>query len=149
MAISYTLVTGANQGIDLEIAQGLGEIGFTLILGCRSLFKAQEAAKAIAEESSVEAEIVSLDVRSDESIAAARETIEKLCAETGGSFHLLINNAAIAGDPSKPIRENYAAILDTNVSSVAVMMDTFIPLLQRSQHKLGDISSMSHQLEGR
>jgi NAD(P)-dependent dehydrogenase (short-subunit alcohol dehydrogenase family) len=78
-----------------------------------------------------------LDVTSDDSIAAARNSIQKLCGETGGSFDLLVNNAGIATSSCCSVRENYATVLDTNVASIAVMMDTFIPLLQQSQHKLG------------
>ena len=137
MASSYALITGANQGIGLEIARGLGQIGFSPILGCRSLSKAQEAAKILATESNVNTKIVLLDVTSDDSIAAARNSIENLCCETEGSFDLLVNNAGIATGLSSSVRENYTMILDTNVASIAVMMDTFIPLLQQSQHKLG------------
>jgi NAD(P)-dependent dehydrogenase (short-subunit alcohol dehydrogenase family) len=136
MAISYALVTGANQGLGLAIARGLGKVGFTPILGCRNLEKAKEAAESLAKEN-IQAEIVQLDVTSDSSILSAREHIEKLCAMKNGSFDLLVNNAGIAGDSSKSTRENFTMVLDTNVASIAVIMDTFIPLLQKSKHELG------------
>jgi NAD(P)-dependent dehydrogenase (short-subunit alcohol dehydrogenase family) len=137
MAVSYALVTGANQGIGLAIARGLGKIGFTPLLACRNLSRAQEAAKLLVSENNIKTEIVVVDVASDESIAAARDAVEKLCHDNQGSFDLLVNNAGIAGDPSKSVRENYAMVLDTNVASVAAMMDAFIPLLQKSKHPLG------------
>jgi NAD(P)-dependent dehydrogenase (short-subunit alcohol dehydrogenase family) len=137
MVQSYALVTGANQGIGLEIARGLGKIGFIPILGCRDISKAKQAATTLATESNVTAEIVPLNVTSDESILAAQVAIEILCRDTGGSFDLLVNNAGIAPSPALPIREQYATTFDTNVASVAIMMDNFIPLLEKSQHPLG------------
>ena len=139
MAISYALVTGANQGIGFEIARGLGKLGFTPILGCRNLVRAREAAEKFEKENKVKAEIVQLDVTNDKSINDALKKVEDLCRTSGGSFDLLVNNAGIGRAPGegKSVREQYAAVLDTNVSSVAVMMDTFIPLLQKSTHKLG------------
>ena len=130
-------MTGANQGIGYEIVRGLGKIGFTPILGCRSISKAQEAAEKLATEDHLKVEIVELDVTSDESILAAREAVESLCRKNNGSFDLLVNNAAIMGDSSFPIREYFATVFETNVTSVAIMMDTFIPLLEKSQNPAG------------
>lgn len=137
MATSYVLVTGANQGIGYEIARGLGKIGFTPILGCRSISKAQEAAQRLAAEDNVKVEIVELDITSDKSILAARDAVQALCHKNNGSFDLLVNNAAVMGDPSLPIRQYFAMVFETNVTSVAIMMDTFIPLLEKSKHPAG------------
>jgi len=137
MAISYALVTGANQGIGYEIVRGLGKIGFTPILGCRSISKAQEAARRLSSEDELKVEIVELDVTSDKSILAARDAVEILCRTNSGSLDLLVNNAAILGDPSLPIRQYFAMVYETNVTSVAIMMDTFIPILQKSTHPAG------------
>jgi NAD(P)-dependent dehydrogenase (short-subunit alcohol dehydrogenase family) len=137
MTISYALVTGANQGIGYEIVRGLGKIGFTPILGCRSISKAKEAAEKLATEDKLKVEVVELDVTSDKSILAARDAVETLCRQNSGSFDLLVNNAGIMGDPSRPVREYFAMVFETNVTSVAVMMDTFIPLLEKSQNPAG------------
>jgi NAD(P)-dependent dehydrogenase (short-subunit alcohol dehydrogenase family) len=114
-------------------------LGFTPILGCRNIDRAREAAEKLENESNVKSEIVQLDVTSDKSIAEALKTVENLCRQNNGSFDLLVNNAGIGRAPGEghSVRENYAAVLDTNVVSVAVMMDTFIPLLQKSTYKLG------------
>ena len=91
-----------------------------------SLVRARAAAQSLTTEDNFKAEMVQLDVTSDGSILVAREQIEILCATNHGSFkfNLLVNNAGIAGDPLKSFRENYTMLLDTNVSSIAVMMDT-------------------------
>lgn len=69
----------------------------------------------------------------DEFISAAFEAVQNLCGETGGSFDLLVN-AGIASAPGISVREIYTAILDINVASIAVIMDT---TPQNSQHALG------------
>ena len=137
MTASYALVTGANQGIGFEIARGLGKIGFTPILGCRNLERAKEAAKQLEDESNIHSEIVQLDVTNDASITAAAKTVEELVTKKGGSFDLLVNNAGIASTSLESFRDNFNAIMNTNVTSVAIIMDTFVPLLQKSTHALG------------
>jgi hypothetical protein len=63
------LVTGANQGIGLQIAKDLGSHGFTVRVGARTFEKGQTAAKSIGAD----AHAVQLDATDHKSIAAAAE----------------------------------------------------------------------------
>ena len=67
------LVTGANQGIGLQIAKDLVTRGLTVLVGSRNFEKGQTAAKSIGADSHA----VQLDVTDHESIAAAAERIRK------------------------------------------------------------------------
>jgi len=67
------LVTGANQGIGLQIAKGLVPRGFTVLVGSRNFEKGQTVAKSIGAD----AHVVQLDVTDHKSIAAAAESIRK------------------------------------------------------------------------
>ena len=58
------LVTGANQGIGLQIAKDLAAHGFTMLVGSRNLEKGETAAKSIAAP----AHAVQLDVNDKASI---------------------------------------------------------------------------------
>jgi NAD(P)-dependent dehydrogenase (short-subunit alcohol dehydrogenase family) len=82
------LVTGANQGVGLQVARELVANGLTVLVGSRNLGRGEAAAKEIGPG----AVALQLDVTDGDSIAAAAERIRK---ETG-RLDLLVNNAAIS-----------------------------------------------------
>src|SRR5579859_3353284 len=88
------LVTGANQGIGLQIAKDLAAHGFTVLVGSRNFENGQTAAKSIGAD----AHAVQLDVTDRESVAAAAERIRK----EFGRLDVLIQNAAISNTNKKP-----------------------------------------------
>lgn len=132
---TLVLVTGANQGIGFEIAKKLTteHKDYHVIMAGRRKEAVEEAASKLqAEGLSVEPLI--LDVTSDESIAAAAKTVD----DKHGRLDVLINNAAIsntshgADGRALSTREQYLAILDTNVAGVQAVTDAFLPLLEKS-----------------
>lgn len=82
------LVTGANRGIGLAVAQGLRQMGATVVLAGRDF----DAAAAAAAQ--VGATPLRLDVTDVASIAAAKAAVDA----AHGGVDILINNAGIAGD---------------------------------------------------
>ena len=82
------LVTGANQGIGLQIARELVTHGFTVLVGSRNL----ERGEAAAQEIGADAIALQLDVTDGASIAAAAERIRREL----GRLDVLIQNAAIS-----------------------------------------------------
>src|SRR5882672_5390728 len=88
------LVTGANQGIGLQIAKDLVAHGFTVLVGSRSLERGEAAAKTIDGD----ARALQLDVTDKASIAAAAERIRKEL----GRLDDLVNNAAISNTRMQP-----------------------------------------------
>jgi short-subunit dehydrogenase len=95
------LITGANQGIGYYTAQHLASTGqYHVILGARSLLKAKNAAKQLAETKSIPSSLlepIELDLSSDSSISAA----EKHVKSKHGYLDILINNAGISGSQFK------------------------------------------------
>src|SRR5277367_2713768 len=85
------LVTGANQGIGLQIAKDLAAHGFTVLVGSRNLERGETAAKGIGAD----ARAVQLDVTNQTSIAAAAERIR----DELGRLDVLVNNACISHAP--------------------------------------------------
>ncbi|MCH1867994.1 SDR family oxidoreductase [Nocardioides sp. CFH 31398] len=124
------LISGANKGIGLEIARGLGRLGLTVGVGSRD---AERGARAVAE---LEAEgldvfAVPLDVSDDDSVRAAAA----LLAERGG-LDVLVNNAGITGtmpqEPTVVDLDTIRTVLETNVLGVIRLTNAVLPLLRES-----------------
>ncbi|KPM34982.1 hypothetical protein AK830_g11597 [Neonectria ditissima] len=126
---TVVLVTGANQGIGLEIVKKLTaeHPDYHVILSGRRLDAVREAA-APFQASGLRVSTLILDITSDESIQAAVETVE---AEFG-RLDVLINNSAISGFDIHPLRDRMQAVYNTNVIGTALITDAFLPLLARS-----------------
>jgi NAD(P)-dependent dehydrogenase (short-subunit alcohol dehydrogenase family) len=134
------LVTGANQGIGLQIAKDLVTHGFTVLVGSRNLERGEVAAREVGPD----ARALQLDVTDHASIAAAAERIGK----ESGRLDLLINNAAISNTKKRPGQsvEEYAkttrpsnvsidemrAVWDTNVFGVLAVYQAMLPLLRKA-----------------
>ena len=135
------LVTGANQGVGLQVAKELVAKGHTVLLGSRNLERGKTAAKGIGPG----AVALQLDVTDRASIAAAAERIH---AEFG-RLDLLVNNAAISNTRKQQLGlslQNYAklslasnasldemrAVWETNVFGVLAVYQAMLPLLRLS-----------------
>lgn len=133
------LVTGANQGIGLEVATKLAANGVTVYLGSRDLARGEAAAAGIPSGATA----VQLDVTDSTSIAAAAQRIRS----DHGRLDLLVNNAGISttsGDDLTPEEmaasatagtaslEEVRAIWDVNVFGVLAVYQAMLPLLRAS-----------------
>ncbi len=134
------LVTGANQGIGLQIAKDLATHGFTVLVGSRNFEKGETAAKSIGAS----AHAVQLDVTDQASITAAAERIRK----EFGRLDVLVNNAAISNTnklphmsveehvrlsrPSNVSLDEVRAIFETNVFGVLVVTQALLPILREA-----------------
>ncbi|KAG8530329.1 uncharacterized protein KY384_004831 [Bacidia gigantensis] len=126
------LITGANRGIGFSILQALATRSPSdcYLLGCR---KAEDGEAAISQFRNLgitaEIHVVVLDVSNESSIKAA----EQIIRTTYQNLDVMINNAGIAlleAPDHSNIPEIYAATFQTNVTGVALMMSTFLPLLK-------------------
>jgi NAD(P)-dependent dehydrogenase (short-subunit alcohol dehydrogenase family) len=124
------LVTGANKGIGLEIARGLGRIGYTVWIASRNGNRSEAAAEALRRDD-LDARFLSLDVTDDRSVAAAAETLGREVDR----LDVLVNNAGIStgwGPPSEETITDVRAIYDVNVFGVIRATQAFLPLLKMS-----------------
>jgi NAD(P)-dependent dehydrogenase (short-subunit alcohol dehydrogenase family) len=134
------LVTGANQGIGLQVAKDLAAKNFTVLVGSRNLERGEAAAKEVGQD----AHALQLDVTDPASIAAAAERVRK----EFGRLDVLVNNAAISNtrmragmsveEYSRSTRasvvslDEVRAVFETNVFGVLVVTQAMLPLLREA-----------------
>src|SRR5262245_51757447 len=87
-------ITGANKGIGLETARGLGKLGITVVMASRDEAKGRAAAATLKSEGIKNVEAVRFDVTRQED---HREIARRL--ETRhGKLDILVNNAGVMLD---------------------------------------------------
>src|SRR5580704_12094870 len=132
------LVTGANQGIGLQIAKDLAAHGFAVLVGSRNLERGEAAAKQVGPN----AYALRLDVTDQASITAAAERVR----DEFGRLDVLIQNAAISNTrhlpgqsieeyakttrPSNVSLDEMRAVWDTNVFGVIAVYQAMLPILR-------------------
>jgi len=134
------LVTGANQGIGLQIAKDLVAHGFTVLVGSRDFERGEAAAKEVGPD----ARALQLDVTNRASITAAAERVRN----EFGRLDVLVQNAAISNTrklpgqsieeytkttrPSNVSLDEMRAVWDTNVFGVLAVYQAMLPLLRET-----------------
>ncbi|GGA40628.1 SDR family oxidoreductase [Pelagibacterium lentulum] len=135
------LVTGANQGIGLQIATDLAASGLTVLLASRNLDRGKSAAQAINGD----VHPIQLDVTEEASIRTAVEQVERQF----GRLDILVNNAAISRVNGQDVEtmqdyiqrsraslisvDEVRTIWETNVFGVLAVTQAFLPLLRKSE----------------
>ncbi len=133
-------VTGANRGLGLETARGLGQLGITVLIGARDAAKGEQAAEELRRDGISNVEAVEFDVTRHEHHGQVANLLE----QRFGRLDILVNNAGIMreeSDFSHPggfnttstvsqaaLRETF----DTNFFSLIALTQALLPLIRKS-----------------
>jgi NAD(P)-dependent dehydrogenase (short-subunit alcohol dehydrogenase family) len=131
-------ITGANKGIGLETARGLGKLGFTIGLGSRDEARGRAAADRLRSEGIESVEAVRCDVtRLEDHRKVARHLEERY-----GRLEVLVNNAGVEregtdfGGRFNTTSTVAPGILlqtfETNFFSVVALTQALLPLIRKA-----------------
>lgn len=121
------LVTGGHSGIGKEIVKGLAKLGAEVIIGARSVARAQPARDELAAETGNPAiSIEPLDVSSMESIRA----FAKKMKSGGRKLNIVINNAGAWFTDRRDSPEGIELTLATNVLGPYLLNEELTDLLR-------------------
>ena len=144
------LVTGANQGVGLQVAKELVANGCTVLVGSRDFKRGETAAKEIGPG----AIALQLDVTDHASIAAAAKRVRSEL----GRLDVLVQNAAISNTsrlPGQSVEEHakttrssvvsldeMRTVWETNLFGVLAVYQAMLPLLRESPNgRIVNVSS--------
>lgn len=126
------LITGANKGLGLETSRRLAALGWTVWMAARDTAAVTEAAdKLRIDQPDADLRPVTLDVTSEESVAAAHHVV----AAAGTGLDVLVNNAGIVGSHAGTLETtaaDFAAAYDVNLLGPVRVTHAFLPLLTAS-----------------
>lgn len=134
------MVTGASNGIGLEIACKLAEQGYDLVIVARNKTALESLAKQLHEQYSVEIMVYACDLsRDDERSAFLGQTLAKNLR-----IDVLINNAGFGStghfaglDPENELRQ-----IDLNVKAVVALTHACLgPMLERGTGHILNVAS--------
>jgi NAD(P)-dependent dehydrogenase (short-subunit alcohol dehydrogenase family) len=134
--VRTALVTGANRGIGLEVARGLGERGFRVLAGARDRGRGEEAAEAL-RRAGHDARAVVLDVADSATVGPAVEAAE-------GRLDVVVNNAGIypGGRPSELDLDVAEQAWQVNALGAWRVAQAAIPLMrERGSGRIVNVSS--------
>jgi NAD(P)-dependent dehydrogenase (short-subunit alcohol dehydrogenase family) len=133
-------ITGANKGIGLETAVGLGKLGIAVVLGSRDEGRGRAAAEKLKAEGIEKIEAVRFDVTKPEDHRAITRHLEG----RHGKLDILVNNAGIwlekvdvkapggFNTTSTVTPEILRETFDTNFFSLVALTQALLPLIRKS-----------------
>ncbi|KAJ2850912.1 hypothetical protein IWW36_001538 [Coemansia brasiliensis] len=123
------VVTGANGGIGFETAKALGRAGFTTVLACRNVKRAQQALQELQLATGLDTfEVMELDLASFMSIESFVAEFERAHEQ----LHVLVCNAGMAFGHYDTTYDGLEAQFGTNYVGHYVLVNRLLPALQRA-----------------
>ena len=132
-------ITGANKGIGLETARGLGELGIAVVIGSRDEAKGRAAAEELTAAGIEGVEAVRFDVTRPEDHRAIVRHLEGRY----GKLDILVNNAGVLLDEvdwrsggvnttTSVAPEVLRRTFETNVFAVVALTQALLPLIRKA-----------------
>lgn len=142
-------ITGANKGIGLETARGLGKLGVAVVIGSRDEARGRAAADKLRSEGIESVEAVRFDVTRPED----RNEVARHLEGHYGRLDVLVNNAAVElegtdfgssrNTTSTVTPEILRQTFETNFFAVVALTQTLLPLIRKaSAGRIVNVSSV-------
>lgn len=139
------IVTGGNAGIGYFTAKAFADAGATVVLGCRSIEKAEAAVEKLkAETNNQNISFLQLDTSDLDSVRKFAEEFESKFDK----LHLLINNAgigSIADNSPNLSKQGFELVFATNHLGHYLLTRLLLPLLKFSApSRIVNVASKAH-----
>lgn len=136
------VITGANTGIGKVTALDLSKRGAKVVMLCRNVEKAEEAAEEIRKATEGEVVVHKLDLAS---LASVRECAEQL-GNSLEKIDILINNAGIMACPEMRTTEGFEMQIGTNHFGHFLLTNLLMPQLKKAAPtaRIVNVSSLAH-----
>ena len=135
------LITGGNSGIGFEAAKMLATAGGKIVIACRNADKAQQAVHEINQAGRGEADAITLDLSSMDSVRQAaaefRSRHDRLDA--------LINNAGIMQTPETRTVDGFELQIATNHLGHFLFTILLFDLVNKVSGRIVTVSSIAHK----
>jgi NAD(P)-dependent dehydrogenase (short-subunit alcohol dehydrogenase family) len=134
------IVTGANSGIGWHIARELAAHGARVVLACRDVTRAKQAAERIRNGGPpVDVDVELLDL-------ADMSSVRAFAAHWRAPLHLLVNNAGVMAPPHRSTtRDGFELQFGTNHLGHFVLTGLLLPSLLRAETpRVVTVSSVAH-----
>ena len=138
------MVTGANSGIGLVTATELARHGARVVLACRKVDVAEQAAEAIrTADGTPDVRVAALDL-------ASLESVEAFAAAWSGPLDLLVNNAGVMMPRSwRATADGFEPQFGTNHLGHFALTGRLLPaLLPASSPRVVTVASLAHRQGG-
>lgn len=134
------VITGGNSGIGFEAAKHLGKAGADVVLACRSVGKAEEAAKELRAHNQGRVDVVQLDLGD---LSSVRSAAEEIC-NNHSKIDALINNAGVMQTPKQKTADGFEMQFGTNHLGHFLLSGLLIDLIEAAAGRVVTLSSIAH-----
>lgn len=136
------LITGANSGLGLHSARILAAKGARLLLACRDAERGRQALSRVADHSTVEPEVIELDLAD---LGSVRKAASHVRERTDDALDVLMNNAGVMATPPRTTNDGFELQVGTNHLGHAALTWLLIPALRnRAGARVVTLSSLAH-----
>jgi NAD(P)-dependent dehydrogenase (short-subunit alcohol dehydrogenase family) len=142
--VGKALVTGCNSGIGFETAQAFCELGFPVILHCRTEEKAEEVRRKISKQHPrASLETLAFDLSDLRAVDRAGRELRSL----GSPLAVLVNNAGAVFRTRTLTANGLEAHFGVNYLAGFLLTNLLLPLLSRSpEARIVNVSSVTHRI---
>ena len=143
MPFTTTVITGATSGIGKETATALAQKGHAVYMLVRDMQKGEELRQEIiADTKNQNVYVVQCDLADMESVRNAAGIIKAGLM----AVNILINNAGGIFAEREESKDGYEMTFAVNHLGHFLLVDTLLPLLQKGQARIINVSSEAHRM---